>query len=70
MILLITESSKLLGFGIAFFFLMLGVSIIAYAIRTAECYDEPADVPSDDMEAVNYKDIMNCERPFIEHQFN
>jgi hypothetical protein len=60
MILLITESNKLLGFGIAFFFLMLGVSIIAYAIRTAECYDDgPADVLGE------YTDVSYVERPYI-----
>lgn len=60
-----------LGFAIAFFLLMLGCSIIAYAIRTAECYEHEDDViPGQDMEPVNYNEIMDYERPYFEHQYN
>jgi len=60
-----------LGFAAAFFLLILGASVLAYAIRTAECYEHDEDViPGSDMEPVNYKDIQECERPFIEHQYN
>jgi hypothetical protein len=48
MILLISESNNWLYGSIAFFFLMLGISLIAYCIRTAECYEfdgDPIDVP-------------------------
>lgn len=60
-----------LGFAIAFFLLMLGLSIIAYAIRRAERYEPDNDaIDMDSMEPVNYKDIQECERPYIEHQYN
>lgn len=69
-LLLITDSQRL-TFALAFLFLMLVVSVIAYAIRTAECYDHENDpIPGEDMEPVNYKEIIDCERPFIEHQYN
>jgi hypothetical protein len=60
-----------LSFAVAFFLLMLGLSIIAYAIRAAECYEHEDDViPGQDMEPVNYSEIMDCERPYFEHQYN
>lgn len=59
MLLLISESNNWLYGSIAFFFLMLGISLIAYAIRTAECYDDdPVDVPGE------YTDVS------YEHQYN
>ena len=70
MILLISEEAKWLGFAAAFVLLMIVVSIIAYYIRTAECYEHEEDPVPDDMEPVTYADIMYCERPFIEHQYN
>jgi hypothetical protein len=60
-----------LAYSVVFFLLILGVSVLAYAIRTAECYEQEDDaIPGQDMEPVNYKDIMDCERPYIEHQYN
>lgn len=56
---------------LAFLLFIICLSVIAYGLRTAECYEQEDDViPGSDMEPVNYKDIMDCERPFIEHQYN
>jgi hypothetical protein len=57
-----------LAYSIGFFLFMLGLSILAYSLRKAECVEDEA--PGQGMEPVNYKDIMDCERPYIEHQYN
>lgn len=67
MILLISESTKVFGLGIAFFFLMVGVSVIAYAIRNAECYEPKEEVPGEDIEPVSYAEIMDAERPYYQY---
>lgn len=61
-----------LAFSLAFLLLMAGLSLVAYAMRRAEVHESESDVLAnrEDMEPVNYKDIMDCERPFIENQFN
>lgn len=66
----ITDEQRLI-FCLGFLLLIACLSVIAYGLRTAECYEHEDDViPGHDMEPVNYKDIMDCERPFIEHQYN
>jgi hypothetical protein len=67
MTLLISESTKVFGLGIAFFLLMLGVSLIAYSLRKAECYEPKDDVPGEDMEPVTYAEIMDVERPYYQY---
>ena len=58
---------------LGFLLLIACLSVIAYGLRMAECYEhdiDPIDPPGHDTEPVNYKDIQDCERPFIENQFN
>jgi hypothetical protein len=55
-LLLISTETKYVCFSIAIFFLLLGVSVIMYAIRTAECYEFEYDPL--DQEPVTYDEIV------------
>jgi hypothetical protein len=57
-----------LAYSIGFFLFMLGLSILAYSLRKAECVeDEAQDIPGRD--DIDYRDIDNyCERPFIPYE--
>lgn len=63
-------TSQWLWFAIAGFALLLGISVVAWAIRTAECYefDEEAELSIDDYEPVTFQEIIDCERPYVSYQ--
>jgi hypothetical protein len=63
-ILLIADSTQWFYYSIAFFLLMLGISISVWAIRTAGCYEHKSDPIG--MEPVTYDEIMKNENLCID----
>jgi hypothetical protein len=63
-------SSQWIWFGLAAFAILFGLSTIAWALRTAECYEHDEDpiAPIDDYEPVNCQEIIDSERPYISYQ--
>lgn len=55
-LLLIADSTQWFYYSIAFFLLMLGVSLFVWAFRTAECYEHEYDPV--DQEPVTYDEVI------------
>lgn len=51
------------------FFLLFGLSVIAWGMGAAACYEHDEDpIAPDDMKPVSYSEIIDNERPY-EEQF-